>query len=152
MKDIELLRDVLEAETEVAGGIYDHLTREQAAIIGVSAEGLAASVRAGTMLLRPLEELEHERARCTEEIGKRLFPEGSPQLRPMNVRELVRYLPPADALVVSGAANRLRSVVQNIVAVNGRNRVLLERSRRFVDETLRIVTYDHTRSLIDQRM
>jgi flagellar biosynthesis/type III secretory pathway chaperone len=152
MKDIESLKNVLEAEIEVAGGIYDHLSREQEAIIRLSAGDLAASVRAGTMLLKPLEELEQERGRCAEEIGKRLFPDGSPQLRTMNVRELLRYLPPADALVVSGAADRLRTVVENIVAVNGRNRVLLERSRRFVDETLRIVTDDHTRTLIDQRM
>lgn len=152
MKDIETLKTILETEAEMATGIYDQVTREMEAIIRLSARDVAETVRAETDLMKPLEKLDQERARCAEEIGRRLFPDGSQEARRMTVRELVRYLPPADAVAVSGAADRLRSVVENIVAANGRNRVLLERSRRFVEETLRIVTDDHTRTLIDQRM
>ena len=152
MKDVETLRTILETEAEVATGIYDQVTREMEAIIRLSARDLAETVSAETELLKPLEQLDRERARCAEEIGRRLFPDGTSDVRRMTVRELVRYLPPAEAVAVSGAADRLRSVVENIVAANGRNRVLLERSRRFVDETLRIVTDDNTRTLIDQRM
>jgi flagellar biosynthesis/type III secretory pathway chaperone len=152
MKDVEALKTILESEAELATGIYDQVTREMEAIIRISASGVAATVRAETELMKPLEILDRERARCADEIGKRLFPDGTQHPRSMTVRELVRYLPPAEAVAVSGAADRLRSVVENIVAANGRNRVLLERSRRFVEETLRIVTDDHTRTLIDQRM
>ena len=152
MHDVETLKSILETEAEMAGGIYEEVTRVQKAAITVSAADLATSVVAETELLSPLEHLDRERVRCVEEIGKRLFPGSSRQAGSMTVRELVRYLPLDDAVAVSGAANRLRTVVENIVAVNGRNRILLERSRRFVEETLRVVTDDNTRTLIDQRM
>ena len=152
MKDVETLKTILESEAEIAARIFAQVQRAQEAIIRLSSKDVAAFVSEESELLKPMETLERERLRCTEDLGKRLFPGGSQQVRTMTVRELVRYLPPADAVAISGVADRLRGVVENIVAVNGRNKVLLERSRRFVDETLRIVTDDHTRTLIDQRM
>ena len=152
MNDVEKLQSILESEADVATGIYDQVTREMEAIIMLSGSDLSETVRAEVELLKPLERLDQERARCAEELGNRLFPDGTQHVRTMTVRELVRYLPRPEALAISGAADRLRSVVENIVAANNRNRQLLERSRRFVEETLRIVTDDHTRTLINKRM
>jgi len=152
MKDAETLTTILEAEAEAASVVYSRLKLAQESIVGISGTELAEFVRSGPDLVQPLESLEKERVRCAERLGAALFPDGSQEVGTMTVHELVRYLPAADAIAVSGAANRLRQVVGNIVAVNGQNRLLLERSRRFVEETLRIVTDDHTRTLIDQRM
>jgi len=152
MKDAETLTTILEAEAEAASVVYDRLKLAQESIVGLSGTDIAEFVRSGPDLVKPLEALEQERIRCAERLGASLFPDGSQQVGRMSVHQLLRYLPAADALAVSGAANRLRQVVGNIVAVNAQNKLLLERSRRFVEETLRIVTDDHTRTLIDQRM
>jgi len=152
MKDAESLTTILEAEAEAASVVYARLKLAQESIVGLSGTDLAEFVRSGPDLVEPLEVLEEERVRCATRLGAALFPDGSQKVESMSVHELVRYLPAADAVAVSGAANRLRLAVGNIVAVNAQNRLLLERSRRFVEETLRIVTDDHTRTLIDQRM
>jgi len=152
MKDAETLTTILEAEAEAASVVYDRLKLAQESIAGLSGADLAEFVRSGPDLVRPLESLERERIRCAERLGAALFPDGSQHVESMSVHELLRYLPAADARAVAGAASRLRQVVGSIIAVNGQNRLLLERSRRFVEETLRIVTDDHTRTLIDQRM
>jgi flagellar biosynthesis/type III secretory pathway chaperone len=47
---------------------------------------------------------------------------------------------------------RLRTVSERIIHMNEHNRILLQRSMRFVQETLRLVTEDHTRQLVDHRM
>jgi hypothetical protein len=36
--------------------------------------------------------------------------------------------------------------------MNDQNRILLQRSLRFVQDTLRMVTDDHTRQFVDHRM
>ncbi|HUI09977.1 MAG TPA: flagellar export chaperone FlgN [Bacteroidota bacterium] len=152
MKDAETLTTILEAEAEAASVVYDRLKLAQESIVSLSGAELADFVRSGPDLTVALETLERDRIRCAERLGAHLFPEGSQQVSTMTVHELVRYLPAPDAAAIAGAANRLRRVVGDIIAVNGQNRLLLERSRRFVEETLRIVTEDHTRTLIDQRM
>jgi hypothetical protein len=49
-------------------------------------------------------------------------------------------------------AARLKTVVERILHMNNQNRLHLQRSLRFVQDTLRLVTDDHTRQLVDHRV
>jgi len=150
MKNVEELKTILETEADLARALLADVTHEQEAIIKLQGQDVAATVSAQQELLKPLENLEVERTRCIQSIGGELK---NPALgKSPTVKELVKALPATDGEQIAAAAEQLRSVVEQIVTTNGRNKVLLDRSRRFVDETLRIVTEDHTRKIIDQRM
>lgn len=150
MKNVEELKTILETEADLARALLAEVTHEQEAIIKLQGQDVAATVGAQQELLKPLENLEVERTRCIQSIGGELK---NPALgKSPTVKELVKALPATDGEQIAAAAEQLRSVVERIVTTNGRNKVLLDRSRRFVDETLRIVTEDHTRKIIDQRM
>ena len=150
MKNVEELKTILETEADLAHALLAEVTHEQEAIIKLQGQDVAATVSAQQELLKPLENLEVERTRCIQSIGGELK---NPALgKSPTVKELVKALPATDGEQIAAAAEQLRSVVEQIVTTNGRNKVLLDRSRRFVDETLRIVTEDHTRKIIDQRM
>ncbi|HXX62559.1 MAG TPA: flagellar export chaperone FlgN [Bacteroidota bacterium] len=150
MKNVEELKTILETEADLAHALLAEVTHEQEAIIKLQGQDVAATVGAQQELLKPLENLEVERTRCIQSIGGELK---NPALgKSPTVKELVKALPATDGEQIAAAAEQLRSVVERIVTTNGRNKVLLDRSRRFVDETLRIVTEDHTRKIIDQRM
>jgi len=150
MKNVEELKTILETEADLARALLADVTHEQEAIIKLQGQDVAATVSAQQELLKPLENLEVERTRCIQSIGGELK---NPALgKSPTVKELVKALPATDGEQIAAAAEQLRSVVERIVTTNGRNKVLLDRSRRFVDETLRIVTEDHTRKIIDQRM
>ncbi len=75
----------------------------------------------------------------------------SPADRGVTIRQLLECLPAGDAVRISTIAARLRIVVERILHMNEQNRILLQRSLRFVQETLRLVTDDHTRQLVDHR-
>jgi hypothetical protein len=71
---------------------------------------------------------------------------------PVNLRDLVSALDRPTAARVDTHADRLRQAVVRIVALNDQNRVLMRHSLKFVRETMRIITQDNTRNLVDQKM
>ena len=150
MKNVEELKKILETEADLASALLAEVMHEQEAIIKLHGQDVSATVSAQQELLKPLENLETERMQCIQSIGIEL--QNQSLGKSPSVKDIVKALPAADGEQIAAAAEQLRSVVERIVSANGRNKVLLDRSRRFVDETLRIVTEDHTRKIIDQRM
>jgi flagellar biosynthesis/type III secretory pathway chaperone len=151
MTRIEELERVLEAEVELGEALLQLLSEKQRSIVGLKSETLSRLLAQEEQLLRPFQNLEAERVRLTAELvgtGDRhtLHASGS-----VSVVDLMEHLPATDSLRISTMATRLRTVVERILLMNGQNRVLLQRSLRFVQDTLRLVTEDHTRALVDHR-
>jgi flagellar biosynthesis/type III secretory pathway chaperone len=152
MTKIEELERVMETEVEVGEALLQLLTRKQRSIVGLQSDVLTSLVVQEETLLKPFQELEAERTRLTTELmgdGARVQGE-NPQ--GMSVAKLMDYLGAGDAVRISTMAARLRTVVERILHLNNQNRLLLQRSLRFVQETLRLVTDDHTRQLVDHRV
>jgi len=152
MTKIEELERVMETEVEIGEALLQLLTRKQRSIVGLQSDVLTSLVVQEETLLKPFQELEAERTRLTSELmgdGARVQGE-NPQ--DISVVRLLDYLGAGDAVRISTMAARLRTVVERILHLNNQNRLLLQRSLRFVQETLRLVTVDHTRQLVDQRV
>ena len=101
-------------------------------------------------LIKPFQQLEEQRVRLAAEIAG--HPSKNGEGTAVTVTELIRHLAPSDALRISTISTRLRTVSERIIHMNDQNRILLQRSVRFVQETLRLVTDDHTRQLVDHRV
>jgi flagellar biosynthesis/type III secretory pathway chaperone len=147
---VEQLEQVMRAEVELGEALVDIMTQKQRAIVTFQSDELTATVRREEELLQPFRELERERMRVAADLAGMDPREGA--VRSVAVRDLLRRLDASDAVRISTLAARLKAVAERIVRVNDQNRLLLQRSYRFVQDTLRRVTEDRTRTLIDHRL
>ncbi len=152
MTTIDELKEVLQAEAELAEALVKVMSEKQQAIVRFEGEELARTTRREEELMKPIQDLERERIRFTSEIGANLVPRAAAVAEPLKIRDLVRYLNSREARQISGIVARLHQAVEQITNINEQNKILLKHSLHFVQETLRIVTSDHTKQLIDQRI
>ena len=151
MSRIEELERVLEAEVELGEALLQLLASKQRSIVGLQSDALSKLLSQEEQLLRPFQNLESERMRLTAELVGAGDGNVLPATAPVSVVDLMDHLPATDSVRISTMATRLRTIVERILLMNGQNRVLLQRSLRFVQDTLRLVTEDHTRALVDHR-
>lgn len=152
MTKIEELERVMETEVEVGEALLQLLSRKQRSIVGIQGDMLSSLAVEEQKLLKPLHELESERMRLAAELAGAASVPVTEETRQVSIDELLESLDAADAVRISTMAARLRTVVERLLHMNDQNRVLLQRSLRFVQDTLRLVTDDHTRQLVDHRI
>jgi len=132
MADNRDLSEVLRTQVDLAEALASLGKDMQRAIIRFDADAIASITRRQEELLVPFHRLEAERVRLSG---------GAP---------LASEAPTADGLGVLGA--RLRATGTEILRLSRLNTLLLERSRRYVRETLNILTENSTKQLVDERM
>ncbi len=142
MTTIEQLREILSAQVDLMEALTETLTGTQQALVSADSEALVNCTRREESLVRPFHDLEHERERCVRELGG---PDRS-------LADLLKTLPPEERTPLEALTGRMRTAARRIVELNGQNRVLIQNARRFVQETLRIVTDDNRRKLVDERI
>jgi flagellar biosynthesis/type III secretory pathway chaperone len=147
---IEELERVMQSEVETGESLLRVMMEKQRSIVGLHGGDLASLVVQEEELITPFQQLEEQRVRLAAEIAG--HPSKNGEGTAVTVTELIRHLAPSDALRISTISTRLRTVSERIIHMNDQNRILLQRSVRFVQETLRLVTDDHTRQLVDHRV
>lgn len=152
MTKIEELERVMETEVEMGEALLQLLTRKQQSIVGLQSDVLTSLLAQEDTLLRPFRELETERTRLTAELVDTGTLPAEAGTRNVPFETLLEHLAAGDAVRISTMAARLRTVVERILHMNNQNRLHLQRSLRFVQDTLRLVTDDHTRQLVDHRV
>lgn len=152
MTNLESLIEVMAAESDLAERLADIMKQQQQCLVNCDAEGVAATVEQHEELLFPLEGLEEERERLTRDLWNAVAPEPAPDDRPVNLSMLLGYLDESDAKKLSDASSTLLTNVEAIMKLNQANQFLIEHSRRFVRETLRIMTNDYARQLVDRKI
>ncbi len=149
MTTIDQFAEVLKTESEVADAILGTLYEQQEAIIHFRDGAMIAAVERERQLLAPMESLERERENLCRAFDSTTRPEISGKF---NLSGLARQLPQHDAAKILGAGKVLKDKVEKIMTVNNQNKMLLEHSLRFVRQSLRIMTNDYTKKLIDTTM
>ncbi len=150
MNSIHHLAEVMATEAEIAEKLVDVITQQQRALVACDTEAVVATVDQQQELMIPLEGLEHERERLTRELWHTVAPEAADDTRPVNLSALLNRLERNDAARLSNVSSRLLAAIEKMMKLNQANQFLIEHSRRFVRETLRIVTNDYARSLVDR--
>ncbi len=145
MTKTEDLERLLQTEAELAEALVGVITKKQVAIVGFKGDALSALTVQEEDLVNPLQRLEAERIRISSEIA-------GAEVSRVVLRDLTTRMPKKDADRIMSHANRLRTAVKRIVGLSEQNRILLNQSLRYVRETLRIITANHTRKLIDKKM
>ncbi len=127
MTNSNQLAEVLTTQIQLSEALLELLKLQQQAIIQSNEEEILNLVRRQQELLQPLSELEKERTKYSKSAEE--FADES--MRALEIR--------------------LKNLVREIVEINNQNRVLIENSIRFVRQTLRILTNDYQRNLVDTR-
>jgi flagellar biosynthesis/type III secretory pathway chaperone len=133
---------IMSAQAELMDAIMESLTGAQQALVESNGEVLEYWMRREEELLRPFRDLEQDRLHCVEEIA------GCPK----SVQQLIPDVPEEERSVLQALSNRMRASASRIMEINLQNSLLLRNALRFVQETLRAVTDDNRRKLVDERM
>ncbi len=150
MNNVNHLEEVMTTEAEIAEKMVDVFIQQQRALVACDAETVAATVDQQQELMLPLEGLEQERERLTRELWNAVSAQKMGDDAPVNISKLMERLDADDASRLAAASSRLLSAVEKMMKLNQANQFLIEHSRKFVRETLRIVTNDYARPLVDR--
>jgi len=152
-RNVEDLTSILAAEADLMEALAKVIVEKQQAIVKFQGDSLEENTLKEQHLLQSLQTLERERVLCSGALVKSLALRNGDEPRgPVALTELARSLEGDDGERVTALAGRIRTTVQNILSTNGQNQVLLQHSLRFVQQTLRIITDDNRKPLIDERM
>jgi uncharacterized coiled-coil protein SlyX len=151
MSRIDELEAVLQTEADLAEALAGVLTEKQQSIVKFHADRLGSLTQREQDLIAPFRGLESERTRLAAELAATRLT-GSLLTGAVRVDELTASLADPERRRVDKQARRLKGAVQRILDLNQQNSVLMKHSLKFVKETLRLITRDHTRQLVDQRM
>jgi len=138
----EQLGNIMSAQADLMDAIIDILENIQSSLLRSDGAALERYTAREEELLRPFHDLESERVRCVADLGAG---DGS-------MKDLLGHLPESERTAIHALADRMRVSARRIVEVNAQNSVLLGGVQRFVHETLRIVTDDSRRKLVDERV
>ena len=149
MTTIDQFAEVLKTEADVADAILGTLYEQQQAIIHFRDGAIMAAVERERQLIEPMESLERERENLCRAFDSTTRPEMNGKF---SLSGLARQLPRHEAAKILGAGKILKGKVEKIMTVNNQNKMLLEHSLCFVRHSLRIMTNNYTKKLIDTTM
>ncbi len=142
MTTSEQLCHIMTAQADLMDAITQVLGDTQTALLNSNGSDLERCTAREEELLHPFHDLESERLRCVAELS----PERG------SLTDVLGRLPENDRTIVKGLAARMQQSASAIAELNALNTALLTSAQRFVQETLRIVTNDHRRKLVDERI
>jgi flagellar biosynthesis/type III secretory pathway chaperone len=151
MKNVDQLTQVLQAEADLSDALLSVIEDKQQALVHFKPDGVARAVERERELLKPIQELERERSKIVESLAGQ-FRANTEQRERMTVTELARCVESEAGRKLSVLAARIRKTADRIQRRNQQNHVLLESSAKFVKNTLRIVTEDYSRQLVDHKI
>ena len=149
MKTAEHLAVVLETEAEVSHELLKAMEKKQQSLITFKADVMAEAVDSERSLLKRMRDLERERETILADVIA-----GVPALKGRRpeptLNELVNHLGGTTGLRLSELAKKIKTVGLRVQQTNQQNRLLLDSSARFIKHTLRILTNDNSRQLVDR--
>jgi len=151
MMNVDQLTKVLQAEADLSDALLTVIEEKQQALVHFKPDGLARAVERERELLKPIQDLERERTEIVDRLCNDLNAKKDQRQR-LTVSELARYIESEAGRKISILAARIRKTASRIQHRNQQNHVLLESSARFVKNTLRIVTEDYSRQLVDHKI
>lgn len=143
----------LRTEADLAEALLGVVSDKQKAILAMKGESIAALSRREEELVGLLRSLEVERTKIAASLPdatKRTMTGRMPD--PPRIHDVLQRMEGNAAATARKDVSRLRTAVEKITAVNANNRTLLQHSLRFVNETLKLVTDDNRRKIVDARI
>jgi flagellar biosynthesis/type III secretory pathway chaperone len=153
MTNVDQLADVLRTEIQLARELLEAALQQQQAILSFQADGLRQAVVNEEGLIEPLMDVEHQRAQLAQDIViKTPALKGVPGANQVKLSDIISQINKDESARIGDLGARLRDVVEQVRTVNQQNKTLLEHSLQFIRGTIRLVTDNYSRSLVDQKI
>lgn len=152
MSKLDHLVEVMAAEAELTEQLIDVLKLQQRALVGLDTAAVTETVDKQQELLLTIEGLENERVRLTREMLGENGVAWSADGNRATLDLLLTRVVGAEAEQLASAGSRLRNAVRATTELDRTNQHLIDHSRRFVQETFRLVTQSSPRQFVDQRI
>ena len=149
MTTIDQFTEVLNAESDIADAMLRTLFDQQQAIIRFRNDTLMMTVERQRQLIAPMEALEHEREELCRAFDSTTRRNGGDHF---SLSTFAQSVPENSATRLLDVGRRLKAKVEKIIQVNHQNKMLLDNSLRFVRHSLRIMTDNYAKRLIDTRL
>lgn len=138
---VDELIEVIKVECDLANALRDISEEKRKALLDMDGPALAGCTGRELEIIGPLQALEQERIRRSADLDRSLRDrqsgpagEGEPEL-----------------MKLEAIKEQLRSIVREILTANELNRILLEHSREYIRENLRLVTGNFVLQLVDRK-
>lgn len=153
MKLIEQLRELLRTEIELAEALMSVMRQQQRAIIYSDYDALHQLGLRQQELLVPLESLETERMHLVKSIMEECgWQQPEEQGTPVTLSELLNNPNLPDAEEILRLGKKLRDAAQRVVALNEENGRLLSHTQNYIRESIRILTENYSRNIVDKKL
>ena len=138
----EELVTIMHTQTDLMEALVHSLTGMQQALVHSDAKALSDFTKEEQALLVPIQQLDQERVACVKALAGEVC----------HVETLLKFVPVEERPAVKTVSDRMRKTTERIVTLNRQNMLLIRSAHRFAQEMLRIITNDHQRKLVDERM
>jgi len=150
---VEQLAKIMDMEASVAEEIIKVLTDEQNSLINFSGDELELSVERCSEMIRRMNALERDRMRILSNAMK-----GTPAEKyassPEAFDRLMSVLDNRGGIKskLKTSRERLRNAVAGVVQRNSVNSILLEHSMNYAQQSIKLITSDFSRQIVDQKL
>lgn len=146
MKAVNELIKVLQQEISALGELRDVMQKKQHSIVTNDQAALRASVSEEEKAVRNVKDLEQQRlaviAHCIDNIDAKM--------KSVSLKDVAQSLRGAKTDELDRLEQEMRSLVTHIVYINDQNRVLVNNSMHFINETINILTRNRTQHLVNR--
>ena len=143
------LTNVLLSEAKVTDELLQAIEQKQEALICFRSEDLGIAVERERSLLKQMRALEQERQRIVAGLVADL-PDFKGRPEAVSLTEIGSKIDGVAGKRLLELAGRIKASGALVQQKNQQNRLLLDSSARFVKNTLRILTDDHSRQIVDR--
>jgi hypothetical protein len=147
MSDYQKIIDVVEKEAIAVEDLLISMKKKQKSIIAMSVDNLQVSISEEIKLLSITRSLEKERIELIESI----IP-GAKSPAKITISDMIKVIPEEESKKLSLLKVRLKKSLEEVKHVNELNRILLERSKKFIKDNISIITCQGEKKLVNKKV
>jgi len=147
MNDYDRIIEVITNEINLFEQLIDVMLKKKENIISMNIEDLQKTLNEELKLLSKTKLIENKRI----ELLKSFYPQKN-NVEKLPLSELIKQAPAKESKILSELKFVLKSKLDEIKRINDANRILIERSKKFIKENISILTCAGERQLVNKKV
>jgi hypothetical protein len=147
MSDYQKIVEIVEREAIAVEDLLVSMKKKQKSIIAMAVDNLQISITEEIKLLSITRSLEKERIEVIESI----IP-GTKSPTKITISDMMKIVPEDESQKLSVLKARLKKSLAEVKHVNELNRILLERSKKFIKDNISIITCHGEKKLVNKKV
>lgn len=147
MNDYDKIIEIITAEIDLFEQLINIMHKKKEQIISMNIDDLQKTLNEEIKLLAKTRFLENKRL----DLVKSFYPQKN-NIEKLPLSELIKEAPAKESKILSELKFVLKSKLDEIKRINDSNRILIERSKKFIKENISILTCAGERQLVNKKV